>query len=78
VLSGLHRHGLAAPSDMAVIGVDNIPAAELATPALTTVDFHPASIGRYLASIVLGELEEVPTPQAFLRDTLTLMIRESA
>jgi 2,4-dichlorophenol 6-monooxygenase len=37
-----------------VIGVDDIPAAVLAAPPLTTVDFHPSAIGRHLAAIVLG------------------------
>ena len=74
VLAGLRAHGLTAPTDMAVVGVDNIPAADLATPPLTTVDFHPAAIGRYLAAIVLGELEDIPESRAFL----TLVVRDSA
>ena len=63
---------------MAVIGVDNIPTASLAAPPLTTIDFHPAAVGRYLAAIVLGELEDIPPPQDFLKDTLTVVVRESA
>jgi hypothetical protein len=35
VLAGLRAHGLTAPTDIAVIGVDNIPAAVLAAPPLT-------------------------------------------
>jgi DNA-binding LacI/PurR family transcriptional regulator len=77
VLAGLRGHGLAAPADMAVIGVDNTPAAGLAAPPLTTIDFHPAALGRYLAAIVLGEIKGIPPPQDFLVDTLAVVVRES-
>jgi DNA-binding LacI/PurR family transcriptional regulator len=73
VLAGLNGHGLAAPTDMAVVGVDNIPAAQLSTPPLTSVDFHPAAIGRHLAAIVLGEHEDVASPQP----AITLVRRKS-
>jgi DNA-binding LacI/PurR family transcriptional regulator len=54
--------------------VDNIPAAVLATPPLTTVDFHPAAIGRHLAAIVIGETESAPDPLP----SPTVVVRESA
>jgi DNA-binding LacI/PurR family transcriptional regulator len=62
---------------MAVIGVDNTPAASLAAPPLTTIDFHPAALGRYLTAIVLGEIEGIPPPQDFLVETLEVVVRES-
>jgi DNA-binding LacI/PurR family transcriptional regulator len=74
VLAGLRAQDLTAATDVAVIGVDNIPAAVPAAPPLTTVDFNPAAIGRHLATIVLGETENAP-------DTLpapTVVVRESA
>jgi DNA-binding LacI/PurR family transcriptional regulator len=73
VLAGLHAHGLTPPTGIAVIGVDNIPAAALSSPPLTTVDFHPAAIGRHLAAVVLGEQENTPDAQDFL----TLVSRET-
>ena len=73
VLAGLRAHGLTAPTDVAVIGVDNIPAAVLATPPLTTIDFHPAAIGRHLAAIVLGETaiapDALPSPAVVVRES---------
>nr|WP_269453098.1 LacI family DNA-binding transcriptional regulator [Yinghuangia sp. ASG 101] len=40
VLAGMRERGLAAPGDMAVIGVDDIPTAALAVPPLTSIRFH--------------------------------------
>jgi DNA-binding LacI/PurR family transcriptional regulator len=57
-----------------VIGVDDIPAAVLAAPPLTTVDFHPSAIGRHLAAIVLGETESAPNALP----APTVVVRESA
>jgi DNA-binding LacI/PurR family transcriptional regulator len=57
-----------------VIGVDNIPTAALASPSLTTVDLHPATIGRHLAAIVLGERDAIAQHQAFP----VLVVRDSA
>jgi DNA-binding LacI/PurR family transcriptional regulator len=74
VLAGMAAHQLTAPTDLAVIGVDNIPTAALASPPLTTVDFHPAAIGRHLAAIVLGEQDETP----HLPAVPILVVRESA
>jgi DNA-binding LacI/PurR family transcriptional regulator len=73
VLAGLRAHGLTAPTDIAVIGVDNIPAAVLAAPPLTTIDFHPAAIGRHIAAIVLGEKDSTPDPLP----SPTVVLRES-
>jgi DNA-binding LacI/PurR family transcriptional regulator len=74
VLAGMAVHHLTAPTDLAVIGVDNVPTAALASPPLTTVDFHPAAIGRHLAAIVLGEQNEPPDVLA----SPVLVVRESA
>ncbi len=59
-----HRLGLSTPDDAAVIGVDDIPAAKLAVPPLTTVTTDQAAIARHLAqtvvSIITGEPEPPP------------------
>jgi DNA-binding LacI/PurR family transcriptional regulator len=73
VLAGLRAHSLSAPSDVGVIGVDNIPGAAFSAPPLTTVDIHPAVIGRHLAAVVLGEQPELPETRTFLE----LVVRES-
>jgi DNA-binding LacI/PurR family transcriptional regulator len=56
VLAGLREHGLAAPADLAVIGVDDIPIAALTAPPLTTIAFDLQEAGRDLAEAVLARL----------------------
>ncbi len=57
VLAGLRAEGLATPDDVAVIGVDDIPAARLAAPALTTVSQGIQTQGRHHAAMVLAALD---------------------
>lgn len=65
VLAGMRRHGLTAPDDLAVIGVDNIPLAQFAVPPLTTVDIHPDVIGRRMGRLLLERLKpELVLPAA--------------
>ena len=56
VLAGMRTHGLRAPDDVAVIGVDNIPLAQFAVPPLTTVDSHSEDVGRDIGRLVLQRL----------------------
>ena len=58
VLSGLRAEGLRTPQDVAVIGVDDIPAARLAAPALTTIWQAIDAQARYLADAVLAALDD--------------------
>ena len=39
MLAGAHRAGVRVPEDLSVIGVDNIPQAQFALPALTSVEY---------------------------------------
>jgi DNA-binding LacI/PurR family transcriptional regulator len=62
VLAGLRARQLVAPGDLAVIGVDDIPAGALSTPALTTVAIDMSALGRHLAVAVVHSLEGKPFP----------------
>jgi DNA-binding LacI/PurR family transcriptional regulator len=63
VLAGLNLRGLRAPDDIAVIGVGDIPAAQVSIPPLATVGFDYAQTGRDLAQIVVDTLEgQTPSP----------------
>ena len=56
VLAGMHRRGLRASDDIAVIGVGDIAAARVSIPPLTTVGFDYGETGRELAQTILESL----------------------
>jgi DNA-binding LacI/PurR family transcriptional regulator len=56
VLAGMREHGLRAPADLAVIGADDIAAARLAAPALTTITLDAGKIGSTVAAYVIAAL----------------------
>lgn len=77
VLAGLRAEGLRVPDDVAVIGVDDIPAGRLAAPPLTTVSQSVELQAGYLSASVVAALDggpEPPRPAGVLR----LVVRESA
>jgi LacI family transcriptional regulator len=51
-IRGLNNHGLTVPNDCSVIGFDDVPMAELATPSLTTIRQPMEHMGRYAAEVV--------------------------
>jgi DNA-binding LacI/PurR family transcriptional regulator len=77
VLAGLRHQSLRAPDDLAVIGVDDIPAARLAAPPLTTVTTDQRAVAGQLAqtivSIIAGEPDR-PCPGS---DIVNLLRRGS-
>jgi DNA-binding LacI/PurR family transcriptional regulator len=60
VLAGARQLGVAVPDDLAVIGVDDIPAAALATPPLTTVASNITATARDVVDAVLAKLDDRP------------------
>ncbi|MGD0863259.1 MAG: LacI family DNA-binding transcriptional regulator [Candidatus Limnocylindrales bacterium] len=74
VLDVAREIGLAVPGDLAVIGFDDIDAAELASPALTTVVNPAYALGRSSAELLLSRLvgdytgpaREVVVPTSFV------------
>jgi DNA-binding LacI/PurR family transcriptional regulator len=49
-MRALDLHGISVPDDVSVVGYDNIPAARLVTPRLTTIDQDTNLAGRMLVS----------------------------
>ncbi|BDZ43066.1 LacI family transcriptional regulator [Paraoerskovia sediminicola] len=62
VLAGAREAGLAVPGELAVIGVDDVPASRLSTPPLTTVAQPVAAHSEHLARSVLAALDGTPAP----------------
>ena len=64
--------GLSVPDDLGVAGFDDIPAASLSSPALTTAAQHADAIGRQAIASLLGE----PNPEPVLIPA-RIVLRES-
>ncbi|MBG0562291.1 LacI family DNA-binding transcriptional regulator [Actinoplanes aureus] len=77
VLAGVRRAGLSAPGDLAVIGVDDIPAARLAVPALTTVTTDQRRLAAHLAATVLAAAGGRPGPPPPGDDLVRVIVRDS-
>jgi DNA-binding LacI/PurR family transcriptional regulator len=75
VLAGLRRLG---PAELAVIGVDDIPAARLATPALTTVTTDQVAVAKHLAATVVAAITGNPEPPHDGAEVVRVVARESA
>jgi DNA-binding LacI/PurR family transcriptional regulator len=78
VLAGLRARQLTAPADMAVVGVDDIPAAAFAAPPLTTVATGMAALGRNLATAVIDQLHDQPAADGPGPDIIRLVHRDSS
>ncbi|MFS0795051.1 LacI family DNA-binding transcriptional regulator [Microbacterium sp. 1P10AE] len=78
-LDAAQRQGLAVPEDVAIIGVDDIEAAALVRPALTTVRIPAEEIGRAAGELLLHRIAEgMTTTHRHVLVQHTLQTRESA
>ena len=57
-IRALSEAGLRVPEDCSVIGFDDVPAAALSTPGLTTIRQPMAEMGEYAAKYILQSLEQ--------------------
>ena len=73
-IRALTRAGRHVPTDVSVVGYDNIPASRLVTPPLTTIDQDAILAGRMLVSKLIDSRGEKATSD---RVQTSLMIRES-
>jgi len=62
VLGGMRLQGLAAPAGLAVIGVDDIPPARLASPSLSTVATDQSVVAQHLADTIVTMMAGKPGP----------------
>ncbi|MFP4106478.1 MAG: LacI family DNA-binding transcriptional regulator [Phycisphaerae bacterium] len=79
LLMGLHEHGISVPEDVSVIGFDDLRAAALTSPPLTTVAQPSREVGRAAADVILRKIGEADPPaDGWSRSLPTrLIIRES-
>jgi DNA-binding LacI/PurR family transcriptional regulator len=61
-----------------VIGADNIPAAAVAVPALTTVEPDMPALSRFIADTITRKLEGRPSPKRPGSDVHSVIRRDSA
>jgi LacI family transcriptional regulator len=66
VLQTLQHRRLRFPRDISVIGCDDTPVAQVASPPITIVDRDLATIGRTTARIILDRLHRNASPRAVL------------
>ncbi|MCZ2847264.1 LacI family DNA-binding transcriptional regulator [Modestobacter sp. VKM Ac-2978] len=78
VLAGVRACGLSVPGDVAVIGVDDVPAGRLSDPALTTVAQDAGVQARAIATAVAAALDGVPAPATHGAEVLRLVVRGTA
>ncbi|VEH36588.1 Mgl repressor and galactose ultrainduction factor [Cellulomonas fimi] len=78
LLAGMRTLGLTAPTDLAVIGVDDTPLAPFAHPPLTTVRQDADAIMDFLTAAVLRRLAGGTPPRPPRSEAITLVVRESA
>ena len=57
IMSRLSNRGIAVPRDVSVIGFDDVPAASLWSPSLTTISASTAAVGKAAASNLIRMLE---------------------
>ncbi|MCZ2815070.1 LacI family DNA-binding transcriptional regulator [Modestobacter sp. VKM Ac-2984] len=79
VLAGARACGLVVPGQLAVVGVDDVPAARLSDPALTTVAQDAGVQARAIAAAVAAALDGgTPPPSPDPTEVLRLVVRGSA
>lgn len=77
VMKAVRKHGLHIPSDVSVVGFDNIVLAQHVVPALTTISQNMYQMGYEAASLLVNTLENRPTNRIKVLEN-SLIIRQSA
>jgi DNA-binding LacI/PurR family transcriptional regulator len=75
-MRALGEAGRSIPGDVAVVGFDDIPAASLTSPPLTTLMQDMKGAGELLVETLLGQLDEQPLPAPTL--PARLVVRQSS
>jgi LacI family transcriptional regulator len=73
----VQTHGLSVPNDVSVIGFDDIPAAGLYWPGLTTVRQEMRAMGAEACHAIMSSLDNVKVERPFVEFPMKLVVRES-
>lgn len=77
IIAHLRTRGLRVPDDISVVGIDDMPAAAVAQPALTTVKTPLREIGRAAVNLLLDEVSPLLRPRPPVTMPVALVVRES-
>ncbi|GAB3037290.1 LacI family DNA-binding transcriptional regulator [Parafrigoribacterium mesophilum] len=78
VLSRMTSRGIAVPGDVSIIGFDDIPAATLVSPALTTLAVPHRQLGKEAIDMLITEIIEPSVPKATRTLSVDLIVRGSS
>ena len=76
LMRALHESGVQVPRDLSVVGVDDIPFASLAVPALTTLRPPIAAMAKHAFELAIGRAP-LPKPIRLFEVQPELVVRES-
>jgi len=77
VLDAAKAMGLSVPDDVSVVGFDNIPAAAVTEPSLTTVDQSIEEMGYIAANMLLDLIDGKPLDEQVRKVETQLVVRRS-
>jgi LacI family transcriptional regulator len=78
-MAAIRQSGLSVPEDIAVVGFDDIPAARLISPPLTTINQFKQQLGRRAAELLFERLSGAVTGEGrSIEMPFELIIRQSA
>ncbi|MDF1512739.1 MAG: LacI family DNA-binding transcriptional regulator [Anaerolineae bacterium] len=74
---GIQERGLRVPDDIAVVGMDNRPFAEMVRPSLTTIVLPGYKMGYMAADHLLKKIEGMDAPSGYLPICGEIVVRKS-
>jgi len=76
-ISEFHANGIRVPSDISVLGVDNILEARYSSPRLTTFDYHFTEVAGDLTRAMMARLRDPSQPYTGIFKRANLIVRDS-
>lgn len=65
-MRAISEHGLSIPKDIALMGMDNIPAAEFLTPSLSSVDFRTEVVCKTASDTIMNMISGIQSPSELM------------